>query len=480
MGQEIIHAITQIEREKKIDRKKIHEAVEKAIKKAAERVFDGEDFGVALDPKSGDVEIWSQKEVVEEVDDPAREIALGEASLYYEGVEIGDRLQFSHETSKFGRIAAHTARQVIMQLVREAEKESTYQKFSAMIGDMVTGTVRRRDKRGVILELEDGTEAILRKEEQSPKDHYVPNSRFRVVILEVDPSHKASREPQVKVSRASGQLLSYLFRLEVPEIFDGTVILKNAAREAGERSKIAVYTNNPDVDPIGACVGISGHRVKAVIRELQGERLDIVKYSDDIATYTANALSPAKINRVIITDPFRKELEVIVDQDELSQAIGKRGQNARLASKLTGWGLKIKTEEQKRQEADAAIERLTEPLAGPDRIEGSAIAQELIDSPEELLVDAVSPEGVQEVEEGEYDVVPLSYLEGLQPEWLDILNDYDIEYIEDLLEVGRDVLSKIPELSGVYDQIMDMAEAYAAQFSAEEDENELTETDEEA
>ena len=460
MGIELLNAIDQVHREKDIEPEVLITAIEDAIIAASKKIFKtDEDFGAKFNRQTGDLEVWAIKEVVEKVVNPKKEISLEEASLYYDGVEVGYEIEFQRDTKKLGRIAAHAAKQVILQKVRDAEKKNVYHKYSDRIGKLVMGTVRRRERGDVILELDDGTEAIMKREEQSRSDYYKSNDRIRVVIENVDES---SRDPQIKVSRSSGVLLMRLFEMEVPEIYDQTVMLKNAAREAGDRSKIAVFSNDSDVDPIGACVGIGGQRVKSIIRELKGEKLDIVKYSDDIATYTANALSPAKINRVIIADPVKKELEVIVDQDQFSIAIGKRGQNVRLASKLTGWSLVIKTEEQKLEEVSEQMSRLTEET--PVDVENQAIVEEPV------LLAEDSGQTPEDSDMPEEEGVSIDFLEGLSDEHKQILEAYDIRYIEDILYTDREVLMQIPELKDDIAAIIQLADAYAAQFSEEDEE----------
>jgi N utilization substance protein A len=477
MGIELLNAIEQVHREKNIDSEILITAVEDALIAASKKIFkNDEDFGAKFNRKTGDIEVWAIKEVVNEVVDPRKQISLEEAQLYYDGVEAGYEIEFQRDTTKLGRIAAHAAKQVILQKVRDAEKRNVFVKYSDQIGKVVMATVRRRERGDVILELDsDGIEVIMKRDEQSRSDYYKANDRIRVVIVRVDES---SRDPQVKVSRSSGVLLMRLFEMEVPEIYDQTVMLKNAAREAGDRSKIAVFSNDSDVDPIGACVGIGGQRVKNIIRELKGEKLDIVKYSDDIATYTANALSPAKINRVIIVDPIKKQLEVIVDQDQFSIAIGKRGQNVRLASKLTGWSLVVKTEEQKLEEVTEQMARMAEETMTTE--DADTVDTELLPVTEETKPepDKGPDEGVQPEEmdaednleePAEEDGVSIDFLEDLSEDHKKILEAYDIRFIEDLLYTDRELLKKIPELTDEIDAIVDLAEAYAAQFSDEQE-----------
>ncbi len=477
MTSQILSAIEQVSREKNIESDVIITAVEEAIVAASKKIFKtDESFGARFNRSTGDIEVWAIKEVADEVTNPRRQITMDEAALYYENPEVGDTIEFTKDTSKLGRIAAHTAKQVIMQKVRDAEKENVYQEYSQRIGEVVTAVVRRFERGSVIFDLGNNVEAIMYREEQSRAERYNQNDRVRVVIVGAD---KSSREPQVKVSRADERLLMKLFEIEVPEIYDATVVLKVAAREAGDRSKIAVYSTDPDVDPIGACVGMGGSRVKSVIRELKGERLDIVRYSDEVALFACNALSPAKINRVIISDPENRRLEVIVDEDQLSLAIGKKGQNVRLASKLVGWSLEVKTEEQKRAEADAEMQRMADETAKAkaDKAEGKEVEDvaaeagtDVAATDKEAASTETAVEGATDVAstvaaaEAEPEGVPLKFLEGLTDEDKRILEVYNILYIEDILYTPREVLAEIPELTDHIDRIINLAKKYASEF----------------
>ena len=491
MSSQLLQAIDQVSREKGIESEIIISAVEEAIIAASKKIFkNDENFGARFNRLNGELEVWSFKEVVEEVTNPRRQIPMDEASLYYEGVEIGDTIEFQKDTTKLGRIAAHAAKQVILQKVRDAEKEKIFSEFGERFGEVVTAVVRRFERGNVIFDLGNNVEAIMHKDEQSKNERFSQNDRTKVVILGAD---RSTKEPQVKVSRADARLLIKLFEMEVPEVYDQTVIIKNAAREAGDRSKIAVYSTDSDVDPIGACVGMGGSRVRSIIRELKGERLDIIRYSDDIASFASNALSPAKINRVVMVDPFERRLEVIVDEDQLSLAIGKKGQNVRLASKLVGWTIEVKTEEQKRDEAKAEMERLTTVAEGAPAGGAVAVAVEATETvtaqavEEQTAVvepaseteaaletdstdlDVVADEDNSEGEGDEDEGVPLSFLEGLSEENQEILKAYGIHYIEDILFTEADVLKQIPELNHTtVDLIVGLAEAYAKEFGEEE------------
>ena len=288
---------------------------------------------------------------------------LAEAQqLYGEEAEAGMEIEFPKETERLGRIAAQTAKQVIAQRVREAEREKIHGEFSERVGEVVNALVKRFESGDIIVEI-GRVEAILPRKEQSRAESYSPQDRIRAVIRRVN---KNAKGPQLELSRTDPALLIKLFEQEVPEIYDGTVLIRGAVREAGDRAKVAVYSRERDVDPVGACVGMKGTRVQAIIRELRGEKIDIVEYSDDPVQFVMNALSPAKVQRVTIVDDKDKVIEVMVEEGQLSLAIGKKGQNVRLAAKLTGWRIDIKSEEEKRKEVElqfGALEAGTEQAA---------------------------------------------------------------------------------------------------------------------
>ena len=269
-------------------------------------------------------------------------------------IELGDEMEFPKPTEVLGRIAAQTAKQVIFQKVREAERENIFAEYNQRIGDVVNGTVKRFENGDIILEI-GRIEAVLPRKEQSRAESYAPADRVRTVIKGVNRSAKG---PQIVLSRTDPALLIKLFEQEVPEIYDGTVMIRGAVREAGDRAKVAVFSRERDVDPVGACVGMKGTRVQSIIRELRGEKIDIVEWSEDPIAFVTNALSPAKVQRVSIVDDRERVMEVVVEDKQLSLAIGKKGQNVRLAAKLTGWRIDIKSEEEKRREVEAQFEGL--------------------------------------------------------------------------------------------------------------------------
>jgi N utilization substance protein A len=295
--------------------------------------------------------------VVEEVTDPKKEISLADAKKKNPAAEVGTEIVAAKPTDVLGRIAAQTAKQVILQKVREAERDTIFNEYHTRVGELVTVIVKRAEGPDLIVDM-GRTEARLPKREQSKLETYNIGERLRVVIKMVD---RAAKGPQVIVSRADASLVQRLFEMEVPEIYDGTVQIRFAAREAGERTKVAVASRDKDVDPVGACVGMKGMRVQSIIRELRGEKIDIIPYNEETVAFAQKALSPAKVTRVQITDPENKKLEVIVEDSQLSLAIGKKGQNVRLASKLIGWDIDIKSEEEKRQEIEEQMTALTAP-----------------------------------------------------------------------------------------------------------------------
>jgi transcription termination/antitermination protein NusA len=352
----IFQSIEMLSKEKGIDSSIVLDAVKDALLLAAKKHFrTNEDYVADLDPKTGAIKLYAVKKVVEEVTDAAHEIRLNEAVKIDSAAFVGADVRIPKPTDALGRISAQTAKQVIFQKVREAERETVFNEYSGRAGELVNCTVKRIEGQDLVLDL-GKTEARLPKKEQSRLESFSISDRVRCVIKIVD---KASKGPGVVVSRADGELVKRLFEQEVPEIYDSTVIIKGCAREAGERTKIAVQSRDRDVDCVGACVGMKGMRVQSIIRELRGEKIDIIEYSDDPVQFATHALSPAKISRVTIIDPIEKHMEVIVDDSQLSLAIGKKGQNVRLAAKLIGWKVDIKSEEEKRQEVQSQMEALT-------------------------------------------------------------------------------------------------------------------------
>ena len=338
MSSELLDALTLLEKEKGISKDVLLEAIEAALISAYKRNFNSaQNVRVDVNPETGTMRVFARKEVVEEVFDPRLEISHEEAKKINPNYEIEDVVEIEVTPKDFGRIAAQTAKQVVTQRVREAERGVIYSEYIDREEDIMTGIVQRQDSRFIYVNL-GKIEALLPVSEQMPNETYKPHDRIKVFITKVE---KTTKGPQIFVSRTHPGLLKRLFEIEVPEIYDGTVEIKSVSREAGDRSKIAVHSDNPEVDPVGSCVGQKGQRVQAIVTELKGEKIDIVRWSKDPVEYVANALSPSQVVKVIV-DEEEKATTVIVPDYQLSLAIGKRGQNARLAAKLTGWKIDIK------------------------------------------------------------------------------------------------------------------------------------------
>ena len=337
---DINRVVEQVSKDKGIDREVLIRALEEALKSAARKKFGNQmDIEVQYNTESGEIEVFQFKDVAEEVTEPALEISLEEGRKLDPECEIGDSLGTKMDTSTFGRIAAQSAKQVIIQKMKDAEKDAVYASFIDRRGDIINGIVQRIDRGDIIVNL-GHTEGIVHVREQVPKETYRRGDRIRAYILDV---LQESRGPQIILSRTHPNFLIHLFRTEVPEISESIVTIMGAAREPGIRAKFAVASNNSDIDPVGACVGMKGSRVQNVVQELRGEKIDIIPWHLDPAKFVCNALAPAEISRVII-DETNKSMEVIVPDEFLSIAIGKKGQNVRLASKLTGWHLDVKSE----------------------------------------------------------------------------------------------------------------------------------------
>jgi N utilization substance protein A len=367
MASQLYQQIELISREKHIEPEIIIAAIEDAMVVAARKYYrTEEELRSKFNPTTGQVDVYSVHMVVDEVADPVREISLNDARKRQPDVEVGGEITQSKPTDVLGRIAAQTAKQVILQKVREAERDTIYNEFHTRVGELINSVVKRMEGPDIIVDM-GRTEARLPKREQSRLEAYNVGDRLRVTIRAVE---RAAKGPQVVVSRADPALVQRLFEMEVPEIYDGTVQIRAVAREAGERTKIAVESRDKDVDPVGACVGMKGMRVQSIIRELRGEKIDIIPFNEETVAFAQKALSPAKVTRVQIIDPEEKRLEVIVEDTQLSLAIGKKGQNVRLASKLIGWNIDIKSEEEKRREIEAQMAALTAPGTALTQLEG--------------------------------------------------------------------------------------------------------------
>jgi len=408
----IIDAIEILSKEKGIDPQIVINAVTDAMLVAARKKFGTtEELAAELNPKTDQIEIYAVKRIVETVTDPVNEITVEQAKETEPEAEVGGSMRFARGTEALGRISAQTAKQIILQKVREAERETIYSEYFERVGDLVNCAVKRIEGQDLICDL-GKTEARLPKKEQSRLENFSVGERVRCVIKSVE---KTGKNAGVIVSRAAPELVVRLFEQEVPEIYDGTVIVKGCAREAGERTKIAVLSRDRDVDCVGACVGMKGMRVQSIIRELRGEKIDIIEYSEDPVLFATHALSPAKISRVAITSVADKHMEVIVDDSQLSLAIGKRGQNVRLAAKLLSWKIDIKSEEEKRQEVESQMAA----LVGNQGTPVSALIEYGL---AEVTVDRLVASGVGTVES----------LGNMTPEELEQIPEIDAEQVEQL------------------------------------------------
>jgi len=404
----IYQSIEILSKEKGIDPQIVIDAVKDAMLVAARKHFHTlEDMVADFNDQTGALEIFGVKKVVETVLDPVKEISLQDARRIDPAVEVESEMRFPKPTDALGRISAQTAKQVILQKVREAERETIFSEYSGRVGELVNCSVKRIEGQDLVVDL-GKTEARLPKKEQSKLENFSVGDRVRCVIKSVE---KAGKNAGVIVSRGAPELVMRLFEQEVPEIYDNTVVIRGCAREAGERTKIAVVSRDRDVDSVGACVGMKGMRVQSIIRELRGEKIDIIEFSEDPVVFATHALSPAKISRVSIVNGPEKHMEVIVDDTQLSLAIGKKGQNVRLAAKLLGWKVDIKSEEEKRQEVESAMAALV-PTGAPVSIlidHGLAedIAEKLIEAGVGTVekLGAMTPEELEAIPSIEPDIV---------------------------------------------------------------------------
>jgi len=408
MASELYNTIDALSREKGIDPQIVVSAVEDAIVVATRKYYKTqENLRAELDKETGKIRAFAVKTIVEnpqQVEDPVLQVTLDDARKIDPSVELGGELKITKQTEGIlGRIAAQLAKQVIFQKVREAERDTVYNEYIGRVGEIVNATVKRIEGPDVIFDI-GKAEARMPRKEQSRLESFAMGERVRAVIARVE---RASKGPAVVVSRAAPELVQHLFQTEVPEIYDGTVVIRAIAREAGERTKIAVMSKDKDVDAVGACVGMKGMRVQSIIRELRGEKIDIIEYHEDAVTFAEKALQPAKVSRVTVVDAGDKHLEVVVDDSQLSLAIGKKGQNVRLAAKLLGWKIDIKSEEEKRQEVELQMSALVGSASTP---------LESVPGLGEGLIEKLSAAGVSTVE-SLADMTPeqLEAIEGIGP-----------------------------------------------------------------
>jgi N utilization substance protein A len=413
---ELLQIADAVAREKSIDRSIVISAMEDAIAKAARARYGSEtDVHAEIDVKKGELRLSRHMLVVEQVENPANQISLEDARRANPGAQIGDTIADILPPLEYGRIAAQSSKQVLVQKVREAERDRQYQEFKDRIGDIVNGVVKRVEYGSVIVDLGRG-EAIVRRDEMLPREVFRNGDRVRAYIFDV---RRETRGPQIFLSRTHPQFMAKLFAQEVPEIYDGIVEIKAVARDPGSRAKIGVVSRDSSVDPVGACVGMRGSRVQAVVNELQGEKIDIIPWSPDIATFVVNALAPAEVAKVVI-DEDRERIEVVVPDtnNQLSLAIGRRGQNVRLASQLTGWDIDILTEQEESERRQADFENSTRVFMealNVDEVVGQLLASEGFTSVEELAL---------------VDVRELAGIEGFDDETATELQNRAKEYLE--------------------------------------------------
>jgi N utilization substance protein A len=447
MASELYNVIDALSREKGINPEIVVSAVEDAIVVATRKYYKTqENLRAELDKETGHIRAYAVRTIVENsdlVEDPNAQITLDDARRVDPSAEVGGELRTEKPTEVLGRIAAQLAKQVIFQKVREAERDTIYNEYIGRVGEVINATVKRVEGQDVIVDL-GKAEARMPKKEQSRLESFSPGERARVIIARVE---KASKGPQVVVSRAVPELVSHLFQTEVPEIYDNTVVIRAIAREAGERTKIAVMSKDKDVDPVGACVGMKGMRVQSIIRELRGEKIDIIEYHEDPVTFAEKALQPAKVSRVTVLEGQDKHLEVIVDDSQLSLAIGKKGQNVRLAAKLLGWKIDIKSEEEKRQEVEQQMSQVmgqqTTPLESVPDLE-SGIIEKLV------AVGITTVEQVADMTPEQLEEVP-----GVGPKTVEKISIAVNNYFSSLEAVEAPVEGELPveEEAAVSDEI---------------------------
>jgi N utilization substance protein A len=433
---ELLQIADAVAREKSIDRKIVIEAMEDAIQKAAKSRYGAEnDIRCEIDPKSGETKLTRVLQVVEEVENDATQITLADARRRNPAANVGDLLTEALPPLDFGRVAAQNAKQVIVQKVREAERERHHNEYKDRVGEIVNGTVKRVEYGNVIVDL-GRAEGIIRRDEMIPRENVRLGDRIRAYIYDV---RREQRGPQIFLSRARPEFMSLLFRQEVPEIYDGIVQIKSVARDPGSRAKIAVISKDSSIDPVGACVGMRGARVQAVVGELQGEKVDIIQWNQDAATFIVNALAPAEVTKVVL-DEDSNRIEVVVPESQLSLAIGRRGQNVRLASQLTGWDIDILTEQEE-------SERRQKEFA-----ERSQLFMEALDV-DEVIAQLLATEGFETVAEVAYvDTSEIAHIEGFDEDTANEIQTRAREYLE-RQEAERDARRKelgvADELAGI-------------------------------
>ena len=457
---ELLQIADAVAREKNIDRQIVIAAMEDAIAKASRSRYGAEtDVHAEINPRTGELRLSRYLQVVEQVENPATEIALVDAQRFNPAAQIGDTIADTLPPFDFGRIAAQSAKQVIVQKVREAERDRQYDEFKDRIGEIVNGQVKRAEYGNVIVDLGRG-EAIIRRDELIPRELYRYGDRVRAYIYDV---RREQRGPQIFLSRTHPQFMAKLFAQEVPEIYDGIIEVKAVARDPGSRAKIAVISRDSSIDPVGACVGMRGSRVQAVVGELQGEKIDIIPWSPDVATFIVNALQPAEVSKVVL-DEDAERIEVVVPDDQLSLAIGRRGQNVRLASQLTGWDIDILTEAEESERRQKEFVERTQTFMDAldvDEVVGQLLASEGFRSVEELAfveaAELASIEGFDEDTAEEIQNRARDYLARIEAEFddrrralgvLDELRDINGITTEIMVKLGENDVKSIEDLAG--------------------------------
>lgn len=445
MLSQLYESIDQLAKEKGIDPKIVLTAVEDALLVAARKYYKtNEELVAKFDEETGRINVYVEKKVVEEVTNPLKEMTLAEARKIKSGAQLDEDIRILKSIEVLGRIAAQTAKQVIFQKVREAERDNIYNEYSNRIGELMNCTVKRFENGDIVIDL-GKAEGIIPKREQSKLEKFAFGERIRAVIVRVE---KSSKLPQVVLSRADPQLVVRLFEMEVPEIYDGTVAVKGCVREAGERTKIAVLSKDRDVDSVGACVGMKGLRVQAVIRELRGEKIDIIEYSDETVTFATHALSPAKVSRVAILDTEDRQLEVVVEDSQLSLAIGKKGQNVRLASKLIGWHIDVKSEEEKRREVESQMAAMAHAQTSIADLQGLT----------PRLISILQESGIKTVEDlGNQTPEQLMQLPGIGEKMVEKIRD-SVERFYETLEQAEAEEEASAEVESAVSEFEEMAE----------------------
>ena len=433
---EMLQVADAVAREKNIERDEVLEAMEQAIQKAGRSKYGLEhDIRAHIDRKTGDIRLQRVTHVVDEVEDEHTQVTVQQAQRLKPGAQVGDVIVDDLPPIDFGRIAAQTAKQVIVQKVREAERNRQYEEYKDRIGDIVNGLVKRVEYGNVTVDL-GRAESIIRRDELVPREHYKPNDRVRAYIYDV---RQEPRGPQIFLSRSHPQFMAKLFQMEVPEIYDGIIEIKSVARDPGSRAKIAVQSHDSSIDPVGACVGMRGSRVQAVVGELQGEKIDIIPWSPDPATFVVNALAPAEVAKVVLDDE-QNRIEVVVPDEQLSLAIGRRGQNVRLASMLTGWDIDILTEAEESERRQEETQRR------------SQLFMDALDV-DDVIAHLLVAEGFTRVEEIAF--VPLDELTEIEGFDEDIAGELQQRAQNWLEEQDRQALEKLEAL-GVTQDLVDV------------------------